>query len=281
MIKLKVLIRIYKDDREWPPTSREDVIEKINAGELQADDWVWDENTGTWAPLCELFPEPFPTGGLAVKDSSSPGDSGTNEEDANQDEHLFLGDNQKRSLVRMVLKTMDTIIEPEEELLYVATQRKPIPDLTPEALALSNQRIFVFEKGHFKTLYDDFPLGSILNPKIKTGFFFSHIHFNAGAGELYGVRFIPKAQAKKFFNLLEAEIHEIRAKRKPQQNHLPVQQPSKNITPPSPQVSVPPDIEEHDHAVLHRLETLKQMLEEELITPEDYQIKKQNLLEQL
>jgi len=292
------VIRIHKNGQEWEPVSPEEIQQQVESGELTANDWVWDDQTETWAPLCELFPQWFPSSSLstcgeysfestgmasetvATTETTEPVETTQLPEPA-LDEKLFLGDGQKKKMVRMILETMQQAAEPDEELLYIATQRKPIPDLTPEALALTNQRIFIFEKGHFKSQYDDFLLKSVLTPKIKTGLFFSHITFSAGAGEVHGVRFLPKIQGKKCFQLFESRIHEIRASRKTGKQTTPQPTTPTPVEAAKSPPGIPPELQEHEQAILHRLETLKQMLEEDLITQDDFEVKKKNLIAQL
>lgn len=276
-----IVIRIHKDGQEWEPITLEEAQLQVELGELRADDWVWDDQTETWAPLCELFPQFFTSSSDSTSGEHSLDSTGIEKPKPFQDEKLFLGDGQKKKLVRMILKTMGKIAEPDEELLYIATQRKPIPDLTPEALALSNQRIFIFEKGHFKCQYDDFLLNSVLIPKLRTGLFFSHITFSVGAGEVHGVCFLPKIQARKIFQLMDSRMNEIRAGHNSMSKttfQSVATTPVEDLTPP---VSVPPELREHEQAILHRLETLKQMLENDLITQDDFEVKKRNLIDQL
>lgn len=299
----------FQDGRDGGDMEQDAIEAAIASGELSGDDWVWDDNTSNWAPLRDIFPQFFPSfpEGLQqeVQSDGPEGGAKTQESDgvvADDPVALFCADGQNVKFVRSIMESLNNVLEADESVLYIATQRKPFPDLTPEALALTSFRIMIYEKGHFKTLYDEFPLTSLLQPRHRSGWFFGHISFNAGAGELYGVRFIPKLQARKFFSLLEQQIHQLRARQpggfakaaaktvspiiqgtaKPASSIHPVIQPTGRVAaaakPISPQVS---DIGQRGVAQLHRLETLKKMLDDELLTEEDYAAKKQAILEEL
>ncbi len=276
---------INQAGNELDPLEREEIEAMITEGELNRDDWVWDEITAAWVPLHELFPENFPSFGAAISENIDDSDQPTAAVPPADPLSIqrFTKDGQRPKIVSVILKTIGELMEPDEKLLEVVTQRKPMPDFSPEAMALTNERLFIFEKGHFKTIFDEIPLGGILHPVLHKGLFYTHIHMNAGAGIPYGVKFIPKKQGLVFYKRLETEIARVREAHRnamgvTRASTGPVVSPltRANHTPHNPQAT--PDPEPDEHIALHHLEDLKQMLDEGLITEQDYEIKKQIIL---
>ncbi|MEM1157271.1 MAG: hypothetical protein AAF649_06170 [Verrucomicrobiota bacterium] len=288
------MFRISHAGEELDPMTREQVDSMIAAGDLLKDDWVWDEITENWVPLQELFPEYFPS---FAATTSKPLDISEEPTEAIPPAaplaiESFLRQGQRKGIVKAVLKKMDGILEPGERLLHIATQRKPMPDFAPEAFALTSSRLFVFVKGHFKTVYDELPLPTILRPEIKRGWFFTHISMSAGAGIPYGVKFIPKKQGIAFFGQLQNELQRVR---EAQRNALGVNHYTNDGIDTTPLVTArdgatarqenpdsppQPEAQEDAHKALHHLEDLKIMLDKGLITQQDYDLKKQKILSQ-
>ncbi|MEM6883408.1 MAG: PH domain-containing protein [Verrucomicrobiota bacterium] len=284
--------------KELEPMAREKVESMIRTKELVRDDWVWDEITESWVPIQELFPENFPVFHASNADekeldeAEQPTVAVPPADPMAMERFVQLG--QRKKIVEIILKMIPELLEPGERLLQIATQRKPMPDFAPEAFALTSQRLFIFEKGHFKTLYDEIPLLTILQPVIKKGIFFSHISMSAGAGVPYGIRFIPKQQGIAFFERLEQELNRVR---EAQRNAIgansrkaegievtpliPAEHNTENGKPVAPQKtnSTEPSGQEDEHKALHHLEDLKIMLDKGLITEKDYDIKKQKILD--
>jgi len=255
-----------------------DLEEAVVRRELSATDSIWCEDAQEYIPLTEWMPHLFSDQSTDFTQSGLPADLVS----------AFCSEGQKEKMVQLVLETFKAVAAEGEQMVYIATQRKPLPDIAPEAIALSSQRLFLFEKGHFKSSYEAFELASLLAPKIKTGMFFGHIHFSAGSGESHGIRFIPKKQAARLFGMLKNYLEAIRSNRAHSSHGLTSGDVESASTSAGVQEATTPAIafdeqtvEIHDHAIHHRLETLKQMLEEGLIDPEDYEKKKRVLLEQL
>jgi|GEM_PF-1339727 len=281
---------------ELEPMAREQVESMIEAKQLTREDWAWDEITEAWVSISELFPEQFPSFGAAVPDDADDGEKPTVAIPPIDPLAIerFIQQGQRQSIVKAILKMIEELLEPGERLLQVATQRKPMPDFAPEAFALTSERLLIFEKGHFKTVYDELPLLTILRPEIKKGLFFTHISMSTGSGVPYGIKFIPKKQGISFFKRFEDELHRVReahrnaigantqkaegVKIKPL---VPAGQVTsvEESTPDSETPSHTASHEEDEHKALHHLEDLKIMLDKGLINEKDYEIKKQMLLE--
>jgi hypothetical protein len=286
---------ISHEGQELEPMDQTSIEAMIAEGSLTRNDWVWDENTESWVPISEIFPESFPTFGAALPDDMNEADLPT--EAIPPSDRLipdrFTKEGQRFKIVKVVVEMLDELLEPGERLLQLATQRKPMPDFSPEALALTNQRIFVFEKGHFKTVYEEFTLSNILHPVHKKGIFFGDIAFNAGAGEQYGVKFIPKQQSIKFFDLMDAEIHRVREEKRAALSAgagssstaaasvQPVQT-VKTSTPSPVQSNMKRSLSADEKEAKHnQLEELKQMADQGLISQNDFKIKKKAILKEL
>ncbi|MEM6820392.1 MAG: hypothetical protein AAF558_00425 [Verrucomicrobiota bacterium] len=277
------MYHLNKDGQNLEILDADTVEQYISAERLQPTDWVWDDITESWVPLSDLFPEHFPTfpenqpTELINRPKEPP------KKKRKQVPHEpYCTNGQRKTLVQSVLKALSEILEPSEPILYVATQRKPIPDPKPEAVALTVDHIYLFSKSFFQTRCEPFPLQTILTPKLDTGLFFSHFSFGANAGDYYGIRFLPKVQGREFYNRFMDRLDGIRQAQKSQ---LPADAPTvvttvKPRSQPLPKEASKPNLA--NKAAQHRqLESLKQMLDDGLISSDDYSLKKQAIENQL
>ena len=61
----------------------------------------------------------------------------------------FLSDEQDPKAVEKVLGKLNDMLSNNEELIYMAVQKKPAVNLFPDCIAVSNKRIFYCEPGNF------------------------------------------------------------------------------------------------------------------------------------
>ena len=120
----------------------------------------------------------------------------------------FLLDEQDPKAIDKVLGKLNDMLSSNEELLYIAVQKKPAVNLLPDCIAVTNKRIFYCEPGN---------LGITMNFKDIS---WKSIHEVAFKEELFGAKFtctpvqgiplvtdfIPKLQARKLYQVSSEQL---------------------------------------------------------------------------
>lgn len=259
---------IYRNQEQSGPFALEEIIEQLTEGNLSVEDFFWSEAANDWQPISLLL-EPTPV------DEEVTDDTPTGPSQSDLPYAQFLTENQPASIIAATYERLSPLLNQGETIVYIAVQKKPVINLSPEVIALTNERIHLFYKHLLQVRCDTYNLRDVLNIELKKALLGSHFTFKSIEGLSYGVLYLPKAQGAKLHALAHEMQEKIRAAAKV---HLP----SKTLAPlPQLQQNVGAPASFNQDETLHRLTTLKKMLEDELITPEDYEAKKQDMLSKL
>lgn len=120
----------------------------------------------------------------------------------------FLLDEQDPKAIDKILGKLTDMLSSNEELLYIAVQKKPAVNLLPDCIAVTNKRIFYCAPGN---------LGITMNFKDIS---WKSIHEVAFKEELFGAKFtctpvqgvplvtdfIPKVQARKLYQVAAEQL---------------------------------------------------------------------------
>lgn len=202
----------------------------------------------------------------------------------------FLSDEQDPKAVEKVLGKINDLLTSGEEVLYLAVQKKPAVNLMPDSIAITNKRIFYCEPGNLGLTmnFKDISWKNIKEVSFKEEFFTSKFICVPMQGENIVTEFIPKVQARKLHQaaneqlelfkelLRQQKLEENRASSSSLQVNTPIisEELAESI---QPLVSSP---EPEDETTL-KLRKLKTLFEKHLITSEEYEAKKAELLDQL
>lgn len=235
----------------------------------------------------------------------------------------FLNDQQDPKAVEKVYSRLTDLLTTDEQIIYIATQKKPLVNLFPDCVALTNKRILFFTPANLglSIKFIDFVWKDIADVHTKEeiiGAIFSATTVN---GSEMGVDYLPKVQARKLyqysqerkeaerearrlreleekraasgaFQFENAAKHEVPAPPVPPAAPQPpvaatIQQPV--YTPPAPALTpVPPPAPAAEPAVTakpdeltEKLKKLKMLFDNSLISQEEYNQKKMELLSDL
>ena len=219
----------------------------------------------------------------------------------------FLSDEQDPKAVEKVLGKLNDMLTTSEELIYMAVQKKPAVNLLPDCIAVSNKRIFYCEPGNFGITmnFKDISWKSIKEVSFKEELFGSKFICVPLHGENIITEYIPKVQARKLYQAayeqLESfkeqsrlkDLEERRSTASPVtvnavsnepaaveeiQAFAPPIPPAPEYTPaPMPEVHV----EEPEDETTLKLRKLKTLYDKHLITQEEYEAKKADILDSL
>lgn len=211
----------------------------------------------------------------------------------------FLSDEQDPKAVEKVLGKLNDMLTSNEELIYLAVQKKPAVNLLPDCIAVSNKRIFYCEPGNFGITmnFKDISWKSIKEVSFKEELFGSKFICVPLHGENIITEYIPKVQARKLYQAAyeqlesfkeqqrQLDLEERRSSTSPVTvNTLPTPEPVQEEEPQAffsqPAAPVVPVEEPEDETTL-KLRKLKSLYDKHLITQEEYEAKKADILDSL
>jgi hypothetical protein len=202
----------------------------------------------------------------------------------------FLTDEQDPRTVEKVYTRLNDLLTTGEKILYLAVQKKPLVNLLADCVALTNKRVLFFEPANLglSIKFVDFVWKDILDVHIKEEIIGAIFSIRTTKGAEMGVDYLPKVQARKLYQYAqerkEAErearrlrdLEEKRAESGSLQFGAPAaasgfQQP---ITPTGQQPIKQDELTE-------KLKKLKALFDNGLISQEEYNKKKLELLNDL
>jgi hypothetical protein len=204
----------------------------------------------------------------------------------------FLSDEQELKTVEKVVGKLNDLLNSGEELLYLAVQKKPAVNLMPDSIAISNKRIFYCSPGNLGLTmnFKDISWKNIKEVSFKEEFFTSKFICVPQTGENIVTEFIPKTQARKLYQIATEQLENF----KEQQNQTPIETnvfnfastpaeetPFEEISTDEPVIEVAPIIEETEDELTLKLRKLKTLYDKHLITQEEYEAKKADILNSL
>lgn len=218
----------------------------------------------------------------------------------------FLNEEQDPKAVEKIYLRLADLLTTGENILYIAVQKKPIVNLFPDCVALTNKRILFFTPANLGLTikFVDFVWKDIIDVYTKEEIIGAIFSVKTTNGAEMGVDYLPKVQARKLYQYAqerkEAErearrLRDLEEKRAEsgaiQFEHaaqLSSQQPVTPVAPipqsepvhipePAPVVQEAPKPDE----LTEKLKKLRMLFDNGLISQEEYNHKKLDLLSDL
>ena len=226
----------------------------------------------------------------------------------------FAQDGQDIKIIEKLITKVQDMLTPGEKIDYIAVQKKPAVTILPDSITISNKRIFMceFTKLGLATDFEIFGWQDIKDIAFKEEIFGSKVTVIPFTGENLSIDYIPKVQARKLYQYIKAALEnykkaELAAEKEKiviapssprevivekvednQPTPAPVStaaQPvfSAPVVPPAPPVSAPvaPTVEEEEDEITLKLKKLKTLFDKQLITQDEYEQKKREVLSSL
>ncbi len=211
----------------------------------------------------------------------------------------FLNDQQEPKAVEKVYSRLTDLLNSGEEIIYISVQKKPLVNLMPDCVAITNKRIFFFTAANFglSIKFVDFIWKDVIEVKLKEEILGAVFSVKTLNGAENSVDFLPKVQARKLYQYGQEREQAEREERR--QRDLEEKRavsgtihPDRNRFVPSPSelvASVPKPIEPtlkpaeetKPDELTGKLKKLKMLFDNGLITQEEYNQKKLELLSEL
>lgn len=214
----------------------------------------------------------------------------------------FLNDEQDPKTVEKVYLRLTDLLTTGEDILYIAVQKKPLVNILPDCIAITNKRILFFTPANLglSIKFVDFVWKDIVDVFTKEEIIGAIFSVKTTGGAEMGVDYLPKVQARKLYQYAqerkEAErearrlrdLEEKRAESGAMQFEAPAAfAPFQPAQQPAP-VAAPPVAHEEPVAVAskpdeltEKLKKLRTLFDNGLISQEEYNHKKLELLSDL
>ncbi|WP_069658860.1 PH domain-containing protein [Arcticibacter eurypsychrophilus] len=229
----------------------------------------------------------------------------------------FLTDEQDPKATEKILGKLNDMLISGEEVLYLAIQKKPAVTLVPDSIVITNKRLFFCIPGNMglTTNFEIFSWKDIKEVSFKEEFFGARFTAVPIRGENFTVDYIPKVQARKLYQSSNQQIDRIKDELEQEQSRkeqqlrqeqlendlkkssqfmqqnllaaeLPISKPESTefkaepVVEPQSIAPIPePAVEPEDEITL-KLKKLKVLFEKQLISQEEYEAKKSDILSQ-
>jgi hypothetical protein len=208
----------------------------------------------------------------------------------------FLTEEQDPKTVEKVLGKLKDLLSSNEELLYIAVQKRPAVNILPNCIALSNKRLFYCEPANFGITmnFKDISWKSIKEVSFKEELFGSKFICVPQHGENIVTEYIPKVQARKLYQGVQEQLEAYQTELKSAQEELKKPTEEVQFTPIEiidvaeeldMQMSVieaaPEIVEEPEDEATQKLRKLKTLFDKQLINQEEYEAKKASILDSI
>ncbi|OUL61110.1 PH domain-containing protein [Flavobacterium sp. AJR] len=193
----------------------------------------------------------------------------------------FLNEEQDPKAVEKLLSKVSGLLTSGEQIEYVAVQKKPALNLSPDCIALTNKRIIFCRPRNLGLSMDfqDYAWKDILDCHMKEGIMGATFSMKTIKGNVNMLDYLPKAQARKLYqfaqekeeNMIEyRRQHDLETKRAIAGGGIIV----------NAGTAMPQNVETKEDP-LEILQKLKKLLDGEIITQEEFDIKKTEIISKM
>lgn len=213
----------------------------------------------------------------------------------------FLKEEQDPKAVEKVYSRLVDLLTTGEEIIYIAVQKKPLVNLFPDCIAITNKRILFFTPANLglSIKFVDFVWKDVVDVHTKEEIIGAVFSIKTTGGAEMGVDYLPKVQARKLYQYSQErkeserelrrqrELEQKRAESGSVQIDHPAQavfQPQAPVIQQAPATPTPPPAptpvveEPKKDELTEKLKRLKTLFESGLISQEEYNQKKLELL---
>lgn len=212
----------------------------------------------------------------------------------------FLNDQQDPKAVEKVYNRLVDLLTTGEEIIYIATQKKPLVNLFPDCIAVTNKRVLFFTPANLglSIKFIDFVWKDIVDVSTKEEIIGAVFSIKTTNGAEMGVDYLPKIQGRKLYQYAqerkEAErearrLRDLEEKRAESgsfnfDTHAQTAAAQPALTPQTEPVVIAPPV--HAEApkpdeLTEKLKKLRTLFDSGLISQDEYNHKKLELLSDL
>jgi hypothetical protein len=274
-------ILVYRNNQQEGPYEVEYVQRAVECGDLSITDLAWQEGMPDWVPLKEfvmIAQPPAPPQQVAHARAKAEGISRAIDQKVDQlDSALsaFLGDEQDPNVVAKIVAKAKDLLTSGEQIEYVAVQKKPIVNIAPDALLLTNKRFMIVRPKLLGMTFQDYIWRDIGNVHMSEQMLTATVTCTVAGGAPLKIDSIPKKQARKIYSIAQEKEERVREERRIRDMEEK-RAAAGGITIASPAHASPAMPAADDPMAV--LGKLKSMLDAGLIQAQEYEAKKAEIL---
>jgi hypothetical protein len=194
----------------------------------------------------------------------------------------FLNEEQDPKAVEKLMVKVNGLLTSGEEIEYIAVQKKPAINLSPDCIALTNKRIIFCRPKNFGLSMDfqDYAWKDIADCHLKEGIMGATFSIKTIKGGLNLLDYLPKSQARKLYQFgqeKEEEMIEYRRQHVLEDKRAAA---GGGITVNAGAPIAAPSIEQKDDPLV-TLQKLKKLLDSEIISQEEFDTKKTEVISKM
>jgi len=213
----------------------------------------------------------------------------------------FLNDQQDPKAVEKVYTRLTDLLTTGEEIIYIATQKKPLVNILPDCVALTNKRVLFFTPANLglSIKFIDFVWKDIVDVSIKEEIIGAVFFVKTTNQAEMGVDYLPKVQARKLYQYAQERKEEEREARRLrdleekraesgsfnfEHGNQENEQGHAHQTEPAPVVAQHVPLVVHEEVkdeLTEKLKKLRMLFDQGLISQDEYNTKKLELLSAL
>jgi hypothetical protein len=196
----------------------------------------------------------------------------------------FLNEEQDPKAVEKISERLNSMLMTGEEVQYIAVQKKPAINLTPDCLALTNKRIIIFRPKNLGLAMDleDYIWRDVLTCHLKENIWGSEFTIQTVNGAVNKIDFLPKAQARKLYTMAQEQEEiqkEVRRQRDLEEKRAGAGR--LVVSGPMGQSQAGGEQQKQQDDPVTVLQKLKTLLDNQLISQEEYDAKKAEVLSRM
>lgn len=203
----------------------------------------------------------------------------------------FITDEQEPKTVEKIVAKLKDILINGELITYIAVQKKPAVNLLPDSVVITDKRAVFCSPANLglTTNFDIYFWKDVKEVSFKEELLGARFTLVPLSGENRTVDYLPKIQARKLFQFANTQLDRFKdavnitdaVVTKSDSTSFTEEPPLLETTPPpSFEPPTPPHQVEEDE-MIQKLKKLKMLFERQLITQEEYEQKKNDILSQL
>lgn len=194
----------------------------------------------------------------------------------------FLNEQQDPKAVEKIFGKVKDLLTTGEEVEYIAVQKKPAVNLSPDCVALTTKRIIFCRPKNLglSMEFQDYIWKDVADCHMKEEIFGAEFKVKSVKGNVSSIDYLPKAQARKLYQIAqgkEEEQREIRRQRDLEEKRAAAG--GVTVTATMPNQTADSNIKQDDP--MAALQKLKTLFDNGLVTQQEFDTKKAEIISRL
>ena len=193
----------------------------------------------------------------------------------------FTNEEQDPAFVQAILARVQQILTSGENIHYVAVQKKPLVNIAPDCVVLTNRRFIVYRpKILGQVSFEDYPWRDLRDARLQENILGSTLAMKTVSGRAISVDHLPKAQARRLYSFSQEMEERVREERRVRELEDKRAAAGGVVVSGLPAAGSPSQTGPASDPV-QRLKALKEMYDAKLITAGEYEGKRAEIISKM